>query len=310
MEKQILPAETGILAGDIARSQIKTQVQVARKTYHWRDNVGLGAQYLYLIIMAVFALFPIYFVVQASLSSTQALYTTNLTLFPPHPTFDNYKYVWGNLPFPQWLWNSFEVNALATIIGLASATTGAYALSRFRFNGRQATLSLMLALQAFPGLLALYAYYNILQFLHLDGTIVGLSIIYAAGSIVFGVWNIKGYFDTIPKELEEAALVDGASYFRTFWQVILPLATPSIAVSALFMFIGGWNEFALAKLILNPFPNSLTVPVGLFNLQDSHYSPWGYFAAASVIVSVPLMALFLWLQTFLRSGLTIGSVKG
>jgi arabinogalactan oligomer/maltooligosaccharide transport system permease protein len=208
------------------------------------------------------------------------------------------------------MWNSILVCALATIIALVCATTGAYALSRFRFRGRQSSLLVLIALQTFPGLLAIYAYYEILRTIHLDGSPIGLAIVYAAGNIVFGVWNIKGYFDTLPIELEEAARVDGASYTTIFLQIILPLALPALAASALFMFIGGWNEFVLAKLILNPDPQSLTVPVGLYQLQQDQYTPWGYFAASSVIVSVPLMALFLYLQRFFKAGLTIGSVKG
>ena len=275
-----------------------------------RKNTGLTGIYLFLAVMTVFSIFPIYFVVFASLSPTQGLYSTELQLIPVHASFANYVYVLARLPFLKWMWNSILVCALATIIALVCATTGAYALSRFRFRGRQSSLLVLIALQTFPGLLAIYAYYEILRTIHLDGSPIGLAIVYAAGNIVFGVWNIKGYFDTLPIELEEAARVDGASYTTIFLQIILPLALPALAASALFMFIGGWNEFVLAKLILNPDPQSLTVPVGLYQLQQDQYTPWGYFAASSVIVSVPLMALFLYLQRFFKAGLTIGSVKG
>lgn len=285
-------------------------VSVAEQLQRFRGNAGLGAIYIFLAVMVLFAIFPIYYVLQASFNSTQALISTELQLVPTHPTFENYRFVLAQLPFLRWMFNSILACALATVIALVCSTTGAYALSRFKFRGRQMSLLVLFALQTFPGLLAIYAYYDLLSMLHLDGTIVGLSIVYAAGNIVFGVWNIKGYFDTIPIELEEAARVDGASYFTIFAQVILPLAAPALAASALFMFIGGWNEFVLAKLILNPDPGSLTVPVGLFQLQSDQYTPWGYFAAAAVIVSAPLMLLFLYLQRFFQSGLTIGGVKG
>ncbi|HEX8996854.1 MAG TPA: ABC transporter permease subunit [Ktedonobacterales bacterium] len=285
-------------------------VSVAEQLQRFRGNAGLGAIYIFLAVMVLFAIFPIYYVLQASFNSTQALISTELQLVPTHPTFENYRFVLAQLPFVRWMFNSILACALATVIALVCSTTGAYALSRFKFRGRQMSLLVLFALQTFPGLLAIYAYYDLLSMLHLDGTIVGLSIVYAAGNIVFGVWNIKGYFDTIPIELEEAARVDGASYFTIFAQVILPLAAPALAASALFMFIGGWNEFVLAKLILNPDPGSLTVPVGLFQLQSDQYTPWGYFAAAAVIVSAPLMLLFLYLQRFFQSGLTIGGVKG
>ena len=300
-----IPATTSEAAS--LSQQRATALELLRRA---RQNVGLAGIYVFLGIMTVFSVFPIYFVVYASLSPTQALISTQLQLIPTHPSLSNYQYVISQLPFLRWMWNSIMVCALATIIALLCATTGAYALSRFRFRGRQASLLVLIALQTFPGLLAIYAYYQILQTLHLDGTPIGLAIVYAAGNIVFGVWNIKGYFDTLPIELEEAARVDGASYTTIFTQIILPLAMPALAASALFMFIGGWNEFVLAKLILNPDPNSLTVPVGLFQLQQDQYTPWGYFAASSVLVSVPLMALFLYLQRFFKAGLTIGSVKG
>jgi arabinogalactan oligomer/maltooligosaccharide transport system permease protein len=275
-----------------------------------RRNAGLSGIYVFLAVMLVFSLFPLYFVLQASLNATQALISTDLQLIPTHPTLGNYVFVITGEPFLRWLWNSIEVCGLATIIALICATTGAYALSRFRFRGRQSSLLVLIALQTFPGLLAIYAYFDILDRLGIDGTQLGLAVVYAAGNIVFGVWNIKGYFDTLPIELEEAARVDGANYFQTFLRIILPLAGPALAASALFMFIGGWNEFVLAKLILNPDPTQLTVPVGLFQLQQDQYTPWGYFASASVIVSVPLMLLFLYLQRFFKAGLTIGSVKG
>lgn len=275
-----------------------------------RQNLGLAGIYLFLGVMTLFSIFPIYFVLQASVSGTQALYSTTLQLVPIAPTLNNYRFILQEEPFVQWLFNSVVACGLATIIALVCATTGAYALSRFKFRGNRFGLLVLIALQTFPGLLAIYAYYSILRLLHLDGTLIGLAIVYAAGNVVFGVLNIKGYFDTIPIELEEAARVDGASYFTIFSKIILPLSAPALAASALFMFIGGWNEFVLAKLILNPDIHSLTVPVGLFLLQSDNSVPWGYFAAASVLVSIPMMALFLYLQRFFKSGLTVGSVKG
>ncbi len=190
--------------------------------------------------------------------------------------------------------------------------SGAYALSRFRLAGRDITLNVLLAIQAFPGLLALTAYYVILNKLGLLNTLIGLVVIYAAGSLVFVCWNMKGYFDTLPVELEQAAMIDGATPTQAFLRVTLPLAAPALAASALFIFIGGWNEYALANLVLNSNASgsNLTFVLGLFTLQSDFRTPWGYFAAASVVVSVPLIILFLYAQRFFRSGLTIGSVKG
>lgn len=274
---------------------------------------GLGLIYLFLTLMTIFALFPVYYVVQASLAGGQNLYTTDLHILPANPTFDNYVYAFTQLPLLNWIGNTFIVCSLTTIIGLAFSTTGAYALSRFRFNGRDATLNGLLAIQAFPALLALPAYYLLLNSLGLINNLAGLVIVYSAGTLVFGAWNIKGYFDTLPVELEQAAMIDGASHFQAFWRVTLPLATPAIAASAIFMFIGGWNEYALANLVLNANDtagSNLTFILGLYSLQSDYHTPWGIFAASSVIISVPLIALFLYAQRFFKSGLTIGGVKG
>lgn len=307
---QPTPAIPASASTSDVRSVSEARVGTLAMFKRGRPDLLAWVIYLFLAVMTLFSVFPIYYVLQASLNATQSLYSTTLQLYPTHPTLSNYNFVLSQLPFARWMFNSITVCALATIIALVCATSGAYALSRFKFRGRQSSLLVLIALQTFPGLLAIYAYFDILQFMHLDGTPVGLAVVYAAGNIVFGVWNLKGYFDTIPIDLEEAARVDGASYFTIFTRIILPLAAPALAATALFMFIGGWNEFVLAKLILNPDNNSLTVPVGLYQLQQENSTPWGYFAAAAVLVSAPLMALFLYLQRFFQSGLTIGSVKG
>ncbi len=289
---------------------VRNRVNVADVFQRYRDNLGLAGIYGFLSVMVIFAAFPIYYVIQASFNTTQSLISTQLQLIPQRPGFANYQFILDQEPFLKWMLNSVEACGLATIIALICATTGAYALSRFNFPGRRFGLVALMVLQTFPGLLAIYAYFNILSTLHLTGQILGLSLVYAAGNIVIGVWNIKGYFDTIPPELEEAALVDGANSFLAFFRIVLPLAAPAIAASSLLMFIGGWNEYVLAKLILNPDLSQVTVPVGLFQLQSQNSTPWGYFAAAAVLVSLPLTALFLFLQRFFKSGLTIGGVKG
>jgi arabinogalactan oligomer / maltooligosaccharide transport system permease protein len=282
-----------------------------------RSGGGTALVYLFLTVMTIFSLFPLYFVLQASLRPGQQLYSTDLQLFPTNPTLDNYLYVLDpsrsnpdTVYFWQWVGNSIYVGALATLLGLIFATMGAYAFSRFRFRGKRFGLRLLLALQAFPALLAVTAYYILFIHLSLIGSREGLALVYSAGTIAFGVWNIKGYFDTLPIELEQAALVDGATPTQAFWRVTLRLATPSIAASALFMFIGAWNEFALANYLLGGIGQSSTFPVGLYNMQRDYRTPWGQFAAASVLISIPLAVLFLYLQRFFRSGLTIGSVKG
>jgi arabinogalactan oligomer/maltooligosaccharide transport system permease protein len=265
--------------------------------------------HLALLIGAIFSIFPIYFVAQASLRPGNTLYSTNLQLLPVDATLENFSYMLGQTQLPLWIWNSLKVALVTTVATLFITVTAAYALSRFRFRGRGTLLGGMLALQAFPGFLSIIAFYLILNRLHLTNTHAGLILVYSAGAIVFNVWNLKGYFDTIPIDLEEAALIDGATPTQAFIRVMLPLARPALAVTALFGFLAGWNEYIFAQTLL--FDESMyTAPVGIFSLQDSYRQPWGWFAASSLIVSVPVVILFLYLQRNLISGLAAGGVKG
>ncbi|HNP73065.1 MAG TPA: sugar ABC transporter permease [Kouleothrix sp.] len=265
--------------------------------------------HLALLLGTIFSVFPIYFVVQASLRPGNTLYSTQLQLLPVNATLDNYRYMLTQTELPLWLWNSTKVALSTTAATLLITVTAAYALSRFRFRGRGLLLGGMLALQAFPGFLSIVAFYLILNRLGLTNTHLGLILIYAAGAIVFNVWNLKGYFDTIPVDLEEAAMIDGCTPTQAFVRVMLPLARPSLAVTALFGFLAGWNEYIFAQTLL--FDESkYTAPVGIFALQDTYSQPWGWFAASSLIVSVPVVILFLYLQRSLVSGLSAGGVKG
>jgi arabinogalactan oligomer/maltooligosaccharide transport system permease protein len=265
--------------------------------------------HLALLLGAVFSIFPIYFVIQASLRPGNQLYSTDLQLLPTDATLGNFGYIISKTQLPLWMWNSLKIATVTTLATLFITVTAAYAFSRFRFRGRGSLLTTMLALQAFPGLLSLVAFYLILNKLGLVNSHIGLIIIYASGSIVFNVWNLKGYFDTIPIDLEEAAKIDGATPTQAFLRVMLPLARPALAVTALFGFLAGWNEYIVAQTLL--FDEKLyTAPVGIFGLQDGFRQPWGYFAAASLLVSVPVVILFLYLQRSLISGLSAGGVKG
>ncbi len=297
----------------VARERVRAQSRAEVLRLRFLSNLPVILIYVFLVVMVLFALFPMYFVVQASLAGDQNLYATSLQLLPGHPTFSNYVYAFTQLPVFNWLLNTTFVTALATLIGLFFSTTGAYALSRFRFRGREATLSFLLALQAFPALLAITAYYYLLSYTNLLSVpLIALALIYSAGTLVFGTWNIKGYFDTLPVELELAARIDGATQWQAFRRITLPLAAPALAASALFMFVGAYTEFALANYVLNANSNgsNLTFILGLYGLQQTYHTPWGYFAATAVIITIPLMVLFLYASRYFQSGLTIGAVKG
>ena len=276
-----------------------------RQEFVWKSILA----HLVVIIFLVFAVFPIYFLVAAAFRPGQALYSTNLELIPTVVTLDNFDHMLNHTPLLTWLMNSLIVAGATTVLSVCLATPAAYAFSRWDFPARNAILSLMLALQAFPAILALIAIFVIFKEFHMLDTLWGLVLAYASGGLVFAIWNTKGYFDTIPVELEESARVDGASPTQTFVQVILPLARPVIAVTALLGFMAGWGEYIMAQTVL--FNEAkYTSMVGLISLQTDYSQPWGWFAVGAIFAMIPVMVLFMVLQKNLVGGLTAGSVKG
>jgi arabinogalactan oligomer / maltooligosaccharide transport system permease protein len=215
----------------------------------------------------------------------------------------------GSWLFGRQLLNSLLVSAAATLVGVVLAVSAAYAFSRFRFPGRQGTLMAFLVTQMFPGTMMMIPLYILLDTLGLLDQLSGLVLVYATTSLPFCVWMLKGYFDTIPKDLEEAARIDGASRFQIFWRVIVPLAKPAIAVTALFSFMTAWNEFVLAKTLMGR-EELYTLPVVLKGYVGKEDVAWGRFAAGAILVSLPVVSLFFALQKQLVSGLTSGAVKG
>ena len=229
--------------------------------------------------------------------------------WPAHFSLKNFQDVMTEQPFGTWLLNSVLVSTMTTVLGVFLACTAAYAFSRFRFAGRDAGMLAFLVSQMFPGTLMLIPLFIIIvKWLGLGNTFWGLVIVYATTAIPFCVWMLKGYFDTIPIDIEESARIDGASPQVIFVRIILPLAKPAIAITALFSFMTAWNEFILASVFLES-EAKYTAPVGLRFFVGGFSSQWGFFAAGSVIVSLPVVILFLYLQKYLVSGLTAGSVK-
>ncbi len=210
-----------------------------------------------------------------------------------------------------WIWfrNSLIVSIGTSLLGLVIAIPAGYAFSRYKFTGRDVSMFAFLLVQMFPGIIILVPYFLVMKTLGLLNSHLGLILAYCVTALPLCVWMLKGFFDTVPRELEEAATLDGCNQFQVFTKVVLPLSLPAVAVTALFSFLAAWNEFLLA-LTFNTSNDMYTLPVGLASLISSTGQAWGDFAAASILVSLPVALLFLFFQKFLIEGLSAGGVKG
>ncbi len=269
----------------------------------------LGATYAILILFCGIAIYPILQVVTISLRPADRLLSTSLEIIPAGATMNNYVRLFTDQPFLIWLRNSLLVSAVVTITGVVLAAMTGYAFSRFNFIGKKAGLLSLLTTQMFPATMLLLPLYIMLIKLGLINTYLGIIIIYTATALPFTIWTMKGYYDTIPISLEEAARIDGCNQFQAFYKIILPLAAPALVITALFSFMTAWAEYLVAAQILQD-SNLWTLPLGLKSFESNMSTEWGLYGASSIIVTIPVVALFLGLSKYLVSGLTLGSVKG
>ncbi|MER7079732.1 carbohydrate ABC transporter membrane protein 2, CUT1 family [Saccharopolyspora kobensis] len=281
--------------------------QPARRKRSTAASIGLHAT---LVVASLIAVFPVFWVLVVSFKPDAKAIERTPTLFADS-TVDNYWNVLSGAKgaFLSWFGNSVLIAALTTVLGVLLAATTAYAASRFRFPGRRWLLLSFLVVQMFPFAVLIVPLYNILLALGLQGSALGLVLVYCSTAIPFCTYMLKGYFDGIPGEIDEAGRVDGLSPFGVFWRLVLPLARPGLAVTAFYSFIVAWSEVAFASAFLSADDRSKTLAVGLQVFVQQNRAEWGHLAAASVLVAVPAVLVFYLVQRFLVGGLTAGSVK-
>jgi arabinogalactan oligomer/maltooligosaccharide transport system permease protein len=265
--------------------------------------------YLFLTLFTLIALYPILNVFTISIRPDDKLLSTTLDIIPENATFRQYIELFTNRPFLLWVWNSTIVSGVVTLTGVALASTAGYALSRFKFIGKQISMVGILTTQMFPATMLLLPMYIMLIKLELLNSYLGIIIVYSATALPFCIWQMKGYYDTIPFSLEESARIDGCNKWQAFYKIILPLAAPALVITALFSFMTAWSEYIVAAQVLQE-TDLYTLPLGLKSFQSNLTTEWGLYAAAALVVSIPVVALFIILSKWLVSGLTLGSVKG
>ena len=263
---------------------------------------------LFFVLACLMALIPILYALSISFTKDASLLSKDFSFIPKKFTLDNYKAVFTEEPVPLWFWNSIFL-AFATIcLSLCTAVPASYVFSRWKFHGRKGILKILLLLYSFPSILSMFAIYKMMSSLHLINTRLGLIIIYAGTMSVFALWNMKGYFDTIPVEIEEAAKIDGCSDFEIVVKIVTPLARPSLIVTGTMVLNYVWNEYIFSINFLTGSSNE-TLASGLYSLQATEMSgSWPVFSAAANLVSLPVLKIFFLSQKYMTSGLTSGGV--
>jgi len=276
--------------------------------YKRKRIIELVLVYAVLLLFVLISVYPIVRVLSISLRPGDRLLSTSLAIIPANATWDNFVELFTKRPFLHWMWNSFVITTAVTVLGVALASTAGYAMSRFRFVGKKALMISILTTQMFPATMLLLPMYIIISKMHLLNTYGGLIVIYSATALPFCVWTMKGYYDTIPYSLEEAAMIDGCSPWAAFTRVVLPLATPALAITGLFSFMSSWSEYLVAAQVLRD-PKMYTLPLGLKEFEQSMSTEWGLYASGALVIAIPVIALYLMVNKYLVGGLTLGGVK-
>ncbi|MBO8156240.1 MAG: sugar ABC transporter permease [Bacillaceae bacterium] len=280
---------------------------MSRKT---KSRLEVATIYLVIFVMFVIIFYPLLWTVGMSLNPGTSLYAAEL--FPDNWTLDHYKWLFTDPDSDYLIWykNSLIVAAANAFFSVILTSFVAYAFSRYRFIGRKYGLYAFLLLQMFPAIMAMVAIYILLNLIGLLDTLTGLILVYIGGQIPFNAWLVKGYFDTIPGELDDAARIDGAGHFGVFFRIMLPLAKPILGVVALFNFMAPFMDFLLPRIVLRS-PENFTLALGLFNFINQQFANnFTRFAAGSILIAVPIAVVYLLSQRYLITGLTAGGTKG
>ncbi len=296
-------------------SNLAATYQNLRSSQSFMKRVSLVLKLIVAVILVVFSVFPVLWIFSAALDPTSQL--GSQSLIPPQAGFQNFQKLFNDplLPFWNWVWNSIKVSGITTILSISITTMAAFAFSRLRFAGRITMLKAILLIQVFPNLLALVAIYlmieqtgHIIPWLGLE-THAGLILVYLGGSMGMNIWLMKGFLDTIPRAIDEAAMLDGATNWQIFTQLLLPLLRPILVVVGILAFIGTYGDFVLARILLSKAEN-YTLMVGLALFTNNQFAQnWGQFSAGALIGALPVMAIYLALQDQIAGGLTVGAVK-
>ncbi|GAA4090360.1 carbohydrate ABC transporter permease [Nocardioides kongjuensis] len=272
--------------------------------------VRIGADLVGILVLLA-CVFPVYWMVSRSFLPRNRIKGEDPVLFPWHGTLDNYRKVLGDDGFGDAMVTSLSVTLLTVVVAILFAFLAAVAVSRFRFRGRRTFILTLLLIQMVPAEALFISQYKMLDGMGLLNSVIGLSLVYVAGVLPFTVWTLRGFVDGVPRELEEAAMMDGCSRTAAFFRVTLPLLAPGLVATGVFGFIQAWNEFTLAVVVMTD-PGSKTLPVWLVAFTDSRSRgvDWGAIMASSTLITVPVIVFFLLVQRRMVTGLTAGAVKG
>ncbi len=276
----------------------------------YRTHRRLGQTLLVLVLSvgAVFLMLPFIYMIPTSLKGQVYVFEFPPRFIPSHPTWNNFLSAWRSNNFGRYFLNSVQVALITTVLEIFLSSTVAYAFARFEFPAKNVLYYTLLATLMVPGMMLIIPQFMLAARLKLLNSLAGLILAYTAGGIAFNTFLLRGFFEQLPRELEEAALIDGGTHLTIFFRILLPLSTPALATVGIFTFLGAWDEYVWALTTINE-PLKRTLPIAIANFQGTHASDWGLVFAGSLIAIVPVLTVFVLLQRYFVKGLTAGAIK-